>query len=138
MVVERRAFPKRVSLAYIAQNIFFPLKTFDWIMFKTMHTAPFAIQGEKQRDICRLGPNAQNGLQTPRFLIVELLPTTTKRCSGSTIAKRRLTKSCRQIIYRSIEPKYFFDLGWSVSLSRDINIQTIVASRKFLVVEEPR
>ena len=50
----------------------------------------------------------------------------------------RTDEEMSTIIYGSTEPMYFFDLGWSISLSSDINVQIIVANRKLSVVEEPR
>lgn len=52
--------------------------------------------------------------------------------------KKRMDEELSTIIHRSTKSKYFFDLEWSISLSRDINVLIIVANRKFLVVEEPR
>ena len=104
VVVERRTLLKGFSLAYIAQNIFFSLKTLDWIMPKTLHTPlNWSTWREAERAL-QVRFNARHGLWT------RIVADRNKMMLRIYNCKKRMDEELSTIIYRSTKSKYFFDL----------------------------
>lgn len=107
-------------------------------MSKIMHTCLIRNTWREAERHLQVRSNAQNGLQTRQFFDSRIVAGHNKTVLRIYNCQKRTDEELSKIIYRSTKPKYSFDLGWSISLSRDTNIQIIVANRKFFVVEEPR